>query len=147
MEFPGRWAAADALSMIRATVYLALVFSAGFLFGTVRVLVLEPNLGERWAELTEMPLMLIVIILAAQFVVRRFPARHRRSYLVSGGAALLLLVLAEFSVVLGIRGVSIAQYFSERDPIAGGVYVLMLIVFAAMPWVLGGERAAAEPRR
>ena len=42
---------------------------------------------------------------------------------------------------------SIAQYLAERDPIAGGVYVLMLIVFAGIPWVLGGERAAAEPRR
>jgi hypothetical protein len=53
------------------------------------------------------------------------------------------LVLVEFSVVLGIRGVSITEYFAERDPIAGGAYALMLIIFAAMPWFLGQERAAA----
>jgi hypothetical protein len=129
--------------MIRAAVYFALVFSVGLLLGTVRVLVLEPKFGERWAELAEMPLMLLAIILAAQFIVRRFPARHRRSYLVSGAVALSLLVLVELSVVLGIRGLSIAQYFAERDPIAGGVYVLMLIVFAGMPWLLGDKRAAA----
>jgi hypothetical protein len=128
--------------MIRGAVYFALVFGVGFLLGIVRVLLLEPYLGERWAELAEMPLMLIAIILAAQFIVRRFPAPHRASYLVSGGLALLLLVLVEFSVVLGVRGLSTAQYFAERDPVAGGVYGLMLIVFAAMPWFLGGKRAS-----
>lgn len=126
--------------MIRGTVYFALVFSVGFLLGIVRVLLLEPRLGERWAELAEMPLMLLAIVLSARFIVRRFPASQRASYLVSGGVALLLLVLVEFSVVLGIRGLTIAQYFSERDPIAGGVYALMLMVFAAMPWYLGGRR-------
>ncbi|SRR5581483_2958487 len=130
--------------MIRAAVYFALVFGAGFLLGTFRVLVLEPDLGERWSELAEMPVMLVAIVLAARFIVRRYPARHRSSYLVSGGVALLLLVLVEFSVVLGIRGLSVAQYFARRDPIAAGVYALMLIVFAVMPWLLGGGRAAAE---
>lgn len=124
--------------MLRAAVYFALVFGVGFVLGTVRVLMLEPKLGARWAELAEMPLMLIAIILAARFVVRRFPAPNRSSYVVSGGLALLLLVLVEFSVVLGVRGLSIGQYFAERDPIAGAVYVLMLIVFAVMPWIVGG---------
>lgn len=128
--------------MIRAAVYFALVFIVGFVLGIVRVLVLEPHLGERWAELAEMPLMLVAIILAARFIVRRFPARRRRGYLVSGLIALLLLALLEFSVVLGIRGLSIAQYFAERDPIAGGVYALMLVVFAGMPWAVGGTRTA-----
>jgi hypothetical protein len=122
--------------MIRGVVYFAFVFGVGFLLGIARVLLLEPRLGERWAELAEMPLMLIAIVLAARFVVRRFPTARRGSYLVSGAVALLLLVLVELSVVLGIRGLGIGQYFAERDPIAGGVYALMLVVFAAMPWVV-----------
>ena len=52
-------------------------------------------------------------------------------------------MLVEFSFVLGIRGLSVSEYFADRDPIAGGVYVFMLIIFAAMPWFLGGKRAAA----
>jgi hypothetical protein len=127
--------------MIRGAVYFALVFGVGFLLGVVRVLLLEPRLGERWAELAEMPLMLIGIVLSARFIVRRFPALHRGSYLFSGGVALLLLVATEFSVVLGIRGLSISQYFAERDPVAGSVYILMLIIFAAMPWLFAGKRA------
>jgi hypothetical protein len=125
--------------MIRGVVYFALVFGVGFLLGIVRVLALEPRLGERWAELAEAPLMLVAIIVSARFVVRRFPAAHRASYLVSGGTALLLLVVVEFSVVLGIRGMPLGQYFAERDPIAGSVYVVMLVIFAVMPWLLSGR--------
>jgi hypothetical protein len=128
--------------MIRGAVYFTLVFGVGFLLGIVRVLLLEPHVGGRWAELAEMPLMLIAIVLAAGFVVRRFPASRRGNYLVSGIVALILLVVVEFSVVLGIRGLSIREYFAERDPIAGDVYALMLIIFAGMPWLLGGKRAA-----
>ena len=130
--------------MIRGAVYFAAVFSVGFLLGTVRVLALEPRLGERWSELAEMPVMLLAIVLAARYIVRRFPAPERRAYLVSGAVALLLLILVEFLVVLGIRGLSITQYFSERDPIAGSVYVLMLIIFAVMPWFLGGKSAVGR---
>jgi hypothetical protein len=125
--------------MIRGVVYFALVFGVGFLLGIVRVLTLVPSVGERWAELAEMPLMLIAIIVSARFVVLRFPATQRASYLASGGIALFLLVVVELSVVLAIRGLSIGQYFAERDPVAGSVYVAMLVVFALMPWLLGGK--------
>ena len=128
--------------MIRAIVYFALIFGVGFLLGIVRVLLLEPYLGERWAELAEMPLMLVAIILSARFIVQRFPATRGAGYLVSGGVALLLLMVVEFSVVLGVRGMSPSEYFKERDPLAGGAYAVMLIIFAAMPWFLGRKRAA-----
>ena len=126
--------------MIRGAVYFGLVFSVGFLLGIVRVLAVEPRLGERWAELVEAPLMLVAIILSARFVVRRFSATRRTEYIVSGGVALLLLVLVEFSVVLGIRGLSLREYFAERDPVAGSAYTVMLLIFAAMPWLLAGRR-------
>ena len=136
----------DRRGIVRGVVYFALVFGIGFLLGIVRVLVLVPRLGERWAELVEAPLMLVAIVLSARFVVRTFPAPHRTGYLISGGIALLLLILAEVFVALGMRGVSISQYFAERDPVAGSVYVLMLIVFAGMPWLLGGNAPASRPQ-
>src|ERR1044072_3813382 len=127
--------------MIRGVCYFALVFGVGFLLGIVRVLALVPRIGERWAELAEMPLMLVAIIVSARFAVRRFPATRRASYLVSGGIALLLLLLVELSVVLAMRGMSIGQYIAERDRLAGSVYGVMLVVFAVMPWLLGGRKS------
>jgi len=133
--------------MIRAVVYFGLVFGVGFLLGTVRVLALVPNIGERWAELAEAPCMLVATYYAARFVVRKFPAPDAAQYLVSGAAALVLLVLVEFSVVLGIRGLSIGEYFAQRDPVAGTVYVLLLAVFAAMPWLVGRRPTPRSPSR
>jgi hypothetical protein len=52
--------------------YFALVFGVGFILGPIRILLIVPRLGERVAELLEAPVMLLVIIFAALWVVRRF---------------------------------------------------------------------------
>jgi hypothetical protein len=132
--------------MIRGLVYFAVVFSAGFLLGPIRVLWLVPHVGERMAELLEAPVMLAVIVLAARWLVARFPAKKRAAFLASGLLALLLVVLAEIAVVLTLRGQTIRDYISDRDPVSGIVYVCLLIAFAAMPWALartGRTEAAA----
>lgn len=126
---------------IRAGVYFLLVFSVGFVLGVVRTLWVAPHVGERLAELLEAPLMFIAILLSARFVTRRFPTSRPADYLVTGGLALVLLLIVEFTVVLGLRGISIGEYFAERDPVAGTVYGSMLIVFACMPWLLGKRGA------
>ncbi len=114
--------------------YFALVFGAGFLLGTIRTLWIVPRLGIRTAELMEAPIMLLVTILAARWVVRRCslpPAPAIR--LGVGMVALAFLLIAEFTLVLGIRGLTLAEYIASRDPVAGTVYVILLGVFAAMP--------------
>jgi hypothetical protein len=127
--------------VIRGIVYFGLVFGVGFALGTIRVLWLVPRLGDRAAELLEAPLMLVATVLAAQFVTRRFPASRRLDHLVSGIIALGLLLTVELTVVLGLRGLTINEYFAERDAVAGAVYVIMLLLFAVMPWLIGRRRA------
>lgn len=117
--------------------YCALVFGAGFALGPVRVVWVVPRLGERIAELTEMPIMFVVIVLAAHWTCRRLsvpPLPTRR--LMMGVAALVLLLVLEFTVVLLIRGVTLSDYIANRDPVAGTVYVLMLGVYAMMPMLV-----------
>jgi hypothetical protein len=119
------------------TLYFALVFGAGFVLGIPRVLWIAPNLGARAAELAESPVMLVVIIFAARWVVRRFslpPTIPDR--LGPGIIALTLLLAAEFTVVLKIRHLTLAQYIAGRDPVAGTVYILMLLLFALMPLIV-----------
>ena len=52
-----------------------------------------------------------------------------------GGVALFLMLVAEFGLVFWIRGLSIKEYFSTRDPVSGAAYYLLLIVFAIMPFL------------
>jgi hypothetical protein len=115
-------------------VYFALVFGIGFLLGTVRVLWLVPRVGTRAAELAEMPFMLIATVLAAHWTIRRFDVPPVRSTRIGVGlVALALLLGAELAVSVGLRGESISEFITARDPVSGTVYFVMLGVFAAMP--------------
>ena len=119
---------------IAGTAYFALAFAAGFALGTIRVLAVVPRIGERAAELVEAPLMLAVVVAAARFVVRRFvPGAPAAARLAVGLLGVALLLAVEFTVVLALRGLSPAEYFAGRDPVAGAVYVALLALFAAMP--------------
>jgi hypothetical protein len=118
-------------------VYFAAVFAAGFVLGAVRSLWVVPQVGARMAELMEAPIMLTATILAARWTVHRFvepspwPAR-----LGMGCIALFLMLVAEFGLVLWVRGISIKAYFATRDPLSGTVYYLLLGTFAVMPLLL-----------
>jgi hypothetical protein len=117
--------------------YFALVFGAGFVLGTVRTLRLVPRVGMRTAELIETPLMLVVTILVARWIVLRLAVPAAASARLGMGCiALLLLLVAEFGFMLPLRGLTIREYFASRDPVSGAVYYVMLAMFAAMPLLL-----------
>ena len=114
--------------------YFGFVFGAGFALGTIRVLWIVPRFGTRAAELMETPIMLVVTILAARWVARHLSLKPKAATRLGVGfVALGLLVVAEFAVALWIRGLTIGEYFRNRDPVAGTVYVVMLAIFAVMP--------------
>jgi len=110
--------------------YFVVVFGAGFVLGSIRVMWLVPRFGTRAAELMEMPVMLAVTILAARWIVRRPGLPSKR--LGVGIVALALLLMAELTLVLW-RGLTIHEYIASRDPVAGTVYIVMLGAFAIMP--------------
>jgi len=114
--------------------YFGVVFGAGLALGTIRTLWIVPRVGTRTAELMETPIMLVVTIVAARWTVLRLAVPSAPSArLGMGGIALVLLLVAEFGFVLGLRGLSIREYLATRDPVSGTVYYAMLGVFAIMP--------------
>jgi hypothetical protein len=114
--------------------YFALVFGAGFVLGTIRTMWVVPRLGNRMAELLEMPIMLVVTVVAARWVVRRLAVPFSLSTRLGIGClALVLLLIAEFGLVLWLRDISISEYLANRDPISGTAYYAMLGVFGIMP--------------
>jgi len=114
--------------------YFALVFGAGFVVGPIRLMWAVPRFGTRIAELMEAPIMFIVTILAARWIVRRLALPPTASIrLGTGSIALGLMLVAEFTFVLWLRGLSTSEYLATRDPVSGTVYYLVLAVFAIMP--------------
>jgi len=117
--------------------YFSLAFGAGFVMGTIRVPFLVPRLGDRVAELIEMPFMFIVIVLAARFITKRFALPATVLVRLSTGfLALGLLIAAELLLAVALQDRSLGEYISSRDPVSGSVYLAMLALFAAMPLVI-----------
>ena len=84
--------------------------------------------------------MLTVIVLAARVVVGRMQHPDPQACLAIGALALAFMLVVEFTVVLGLRGLTLAQYLESRDPVAGAAYVLSLLVFMLMPSLLARRR-------
>lgn len=121
-----------------AWIYFAIVFGVGFALGPIRILWLEPRLGVRTAELIESPFMLVAVILAGRWVGRRLcagysPAARLGVGLVAAGTVLV----ADLAVGVGLRGMSVLEVFTARDPLSGSVYYALVALTAVVPWVVG----------
>ena len=135
-------------TILAGFVYFAIVLGTGFVLGVFRVPILVPRMGERWAELAEMPIMATVIFLAAGYILRRFPeiCFPGRS-LVAGFLALALAVSAELGLAVVLQSQTIPEFLSSRDKVSGSVYLALLLVFAIMPRIRLRSLASALPKR
>ncbi|MGB7739326.1 MAG: hypothetical protein WBM03_09440 [Steroidobacteraceae bacterium] len=115
-------------------VYFAIVLGTGFALGVIRVPFIVPRIGERWAELAEMPIMATVIYIAAGFLLRRFPevATPGKS-LKAGFLALALSVATELALATVLQDRTLKEFIASRDKVSGSVYLALLLVFAVMP--------------
>lgn len=123
------------------TIYFLIVFAVGFVLGVVRTLWLVPRVGVRWAELLEIPVMLVVIYWAARWVSLRFRLGDHRQPVQAGVGlvGLLLLVGAEFGLAFQLGGQSPAEYVASHDLVSGTAYALSLLLFGFMPALLTGK--------
>jgi hypothetical protein len=133
----------DIKQVLKASLaYFLAVFGAGFLLGTVRVTWLVPHLGTRTAELLELPLMAVVVWLAARWVVQRFPVVHPFGRWLVGLFALDFVIATEILLGYALSGRTAVQFFTDRDPVSGTLYFLLLAVMAVLPGWLARFRAA-----
>jgi len=117
--------------------YFALVFGSGVVLGSIRVPFLVPRLGERIAELIEMPFTFVVILLSARYIARHFALLATTSVrLTVGLLALGLALAAEMLLAVAIQKQSLGEYIASRDPVSGTVFLLMLVLFALMPLII-----------
>lgn len=135
--------------MLAGLAYFAIVLGTGFVLGMIPVPFLVPRMGERWAELAEMPLMAVVIFFAAGFILRRFPEiRTPARALAAGCLALAWVIAAELGLAVVLQSQTLVEFIQSRDKVSGAVYLGLLLVFAVMPRLrLGGNPAPAAKGR
>lgn len=122
-------------------VYFLIAFSAGFVLGPIRVLVLEPRFGLTVAALIEAVPMLIVCVLAARFVLARWLwSQSRLTALGVGCAALALVITCELAMAPWVlskdpRGWLVA-FFAKFATTPGIIGAAIQLVFACLPALL-----------
>jgi hypothetical protein len=117
-----------------SVVYFAAVFSAGFVFGALRVLVLVPQVGERLAVLIELPFMLTVSWFVCKSIVGRFSVSAAFGpRLAMGSGAFALLMAAEAGLSVFGFGRTLAQHLDSLLTAAGLLGLAGQVVFALFP--------------
>lgn len=116
------------------TIYFAVVYAFGFVFGTARVLLVAPLVGETVAVLLEAPIMLLVSWIAARWAAKTFsvPATLPPR-LVMGAAAFALLLLGELGVSTLIFSRSLAETFATYRSLPGMIGLAAQMIFALLP--------------
>ncbi len=131
------------VSVIRlAAIYFAMVFSIGFVLGTLRVIVLVPKLGTRISELIELPLMVLAVYIVGRWIAHQ--TISSRQALQTGMLALAFLLVAEVLLGALLFGKSPIESLFHKDPISGTAYYLSLLVFAMVPWYVRGKMTRAR---
>ena len=116
--------------------YFAIVFAAGLVLGSLRVVVLAPRIGELGAVAVEVPVMLAVSWFTCARLLAWFEVGGSiigRFHM--GGVAFGLLTIAEIGVSIAAFGRSPAEHlaaYRSGGAILGG---LAQIAFAAIPLV------------
>ena len=119
---------------IAGTAYFAIVFAAGFVFGTIRTFLIAPAVGPLAAVLVELPFMLAIAWYACRRIVRRYdvpPALSTR--LAMAATAFALLMIAEYLLALALSGASLHAYLAQYETAPGLLGLAGQIVFATFP--------------
>jgi len=114
--------------------YFLILFSAGFMLGALRVLVIAPRLGDVLAVLLELPLMLAASWLVCLSLIRRMAvAADLVSRLLMGLTGFVLLMLAEIALGLFGFGRSLGMQLAALSQPAGLIGLAGQIAFGAIP--------------
>jgi hypothetical protein len=115
--------------------YFALIFSLGFILGTVRVLAVIPRIGEFAATLLELPVILTASWFVSGWLIKKMQiSPDARSRLLMGAAAFGLTMIAE--PLLGLSfGRSLGDQWSALLLPAGLAGLAGQALFGLMPWI------------
>ena len=127
-------------------IYFLLVFAVGWVLGPIRELWAVPHFGRMAAMLSEAVIMLIAMIVAARWVIRRFDVPRTLAATISMGLIVIgLLFPAEIAGVVWVRGLSLREYLASFVTGPGVISLLMLLVFGAMPTLVTRAGSVSRP--
>jgi len=118
--------------------YFLIAVGAEFVLEVVRLQVVALHVGERFAEMLEIPNVLLATLIGARWVVDRFTLPPLPGIRLSVGfVALILVVIAEGVIILPLHGLSVTEYLAGEDSVVGVAPLGALGVLTVMPFLVG----------
>lgn len=125
------------LRSVSAWALIALVES---IHGTLRVLWLQPRVGELRSRQIAFVTGSLLIVAVAALTVKWIGARSRRELLLVGLLWAALMLLFELSLGRLAAGYSWDRIAADYDPRRGGMMAFGLLLVAAAPWLAARVR-------
>ena len=121
-------------SIIAGLAYFGCVFAVGFALGVVRTVLVAPLLGETFAVVLELPIILAVAWIACRWLTRRLevPARLLPRSVMST-TAFILLMTGEAFISLLLAGRSLAEHLQLYREASHMLGLAGQIAFALFP--------------
>ena len=116
--------------------YFAIIFAAGFIFGTIRIIAVAPLVGGTLAVAIELPVILALSWFVCRWIADRLSVHQRYGpRLTMGGIAFALLIAAE--MILGIFGFgqTVSQFLGVYGTAEGALGLLGQFAFGLFPLV------------
>jgi hypothetical protein len=116
------------------SIYFLVVFAAGFVMGTVRVVAMAPTLGHTGAVILELPVMLTIAWFASRHAIARFGVPAALSArLTMGTLAFVLVMLAEVAVSVFAFQNTLVEHIAAYRTTPALLGLAGQIVFALFP--------------
>jgi hypothetical protein len=117
-------------------IYFLVALGAGFALEYVRLELVALHFSERLAGILEIPDVLLATMIGARWAVDRLALPPLPGVRLGVGfVALALALIAQFIVVLPIRGISYHEYLSSQDPTSISASIGTLGVLIVMPFL------------
>jgi hypothetical protein len=135
-------------ALIAGVGYYLSLFAFGIAFGTVREMLVEPELGELAGMLIELPFILGACWTASHLLVDRRPVvRTIPAALTMGLLAFVLLLATEIWLALWMPGLTIEDWFAQFRETAPAVGLIGQVLAAFFPSLQVLLRMGRGPRR
>lgn len=118
--------------------YFLITVGAECVLEIIRLQVVALHVGKRFAEMLEIPNVLLATMIGARWVVDRFTLPPLPGPRLSVGlVALVFVLIMEGAVSLPLHGLSVSEYLAGQDFVVGVVPLGALGVLTVMPFLVG----------
>jgi hypothetical protein len=121
------------VAIIAGALYAAVVFLIGFIFGSLRVMLLVPALSDTTAVLLELPFILLASWFVCRWCVDRLGVcRSKQARVLMSVVAFVVLMVAEFGLGITLGRPLVDQLAGFASP-AGVIGLTAQVVFGLFP--------------